>query len=114
MFKNNGCHFESFVRTVVHSQCRWQKVFVYLIDMKEEYREVKQDDDEERQDEYDDQRGEDPQQVLQNTQIVLHLTKAGPFLQRMKHTHLWTDRRIIRSTTLILTESFQELLDGLA
>lgn len=81
-----------------------ERVFSYLIDMKEEYREVKEDDDEERQDEYDGQRGEDPQQILQNTQIVLHLTKAGPFLQHMKHTHLWTrtDRPKIRPTTSVI------------
>lgn len=64
----------------------------YLIDMEEEYRQVKQDDNEEGQDEDDDQRGEDPQQVLQNTQVVLHLTNACPILQSMEHTHLWTKK----------------------
>lgn len=88
-----GWHLESFV-----SACKIWKitftdggksiVFAYLIDMQEEYRQVKEDDDKEGQNEDDSQRGEDPHQVLQNTQIVLHLTKAGPFLPRMEHTHL--------------------------
>lgn len=77
-----------------------QRLFSYLIDMKEEYGEVEEDDDEEREDEYDGQRGEDPQQILQNTQIILDLTKAGPFLQCMKRTHLWT--RTDRPTTSVL------------
>lgn len=57
------------------------KLFAYLVDIKEEYREVKKDDDEEGQDEYNGQRSEDPQEVLQKTQIVLNLAKTSPFLQ---------------------------------
>ena len=72
-------------------------VFAYLVDMKEEYREVKEDDNEEGQDEDDGQRGEDPQQILQNTQIVLQLTEACPFLPCMKHTHLWTKTNWFRT-----------------
>ena len=74
----------------------------YFIDMKEEYRQVKEDDNEEGHDEDDGQRGEDPQQVLQNTQVVLYLTKAYPFLPRMKHTHLQTkkDRSMVIFTTI--------------
>lgn len=56
------------------------RVCVYLIDVKEEYRQVKEDDNEEGHNEDNGQRGEDPQQVLQNTQVVL-LTEACPFLQ---------------------------------
>lgn len=67
------------------------RVSVYLVHMKEEYREVKEDNNKEGQDEDDGQWGEDPQQILQNTQVVLYLTKACPFLPRMKHTHLWTN-----------------------
>lgn len=80
--------------------------FIYLIDMKEEYREVKEDHNEKRQDEYNGQRGEDPQQVLQNTQIVLHLTNISPFLQCLKQTHLWTrtDKSIIRLSSLVLNK----------
>lgn len=72
----------------VHALQMVERVCAYLIDMKEEYREVKKDDDEEGQYEDDGQRGEDPHQVLQNTQIVLHLTKAGPLFPFSKQTHL--------------------------
>ncbi|TNN58140.1 hypothetical protein EYF80_031663 [Liparis tanakae] len=68
-----------------------QKCSRYLVDVKEEYGEVDEDDDEEGQDEDDGQRGENPHQVLQNTQVVLQLAQAGPLLTRMEHTHLWTD-----------------------
>lgn len=65
-------------------------MFAHLVDMKEEYGEVNQDDDDEGQDEDDGQRGEDPQQVLQNTQVVLPC---------MEHTHLGakTDGSILRT-----------------
>lgn len=68
---------------------------VYLINMKEEYRQVKEDDDEEGQNEDNGQRGEDPQQILQDTQVVL-LTETCPFLQCTKQAHLRT--RTQRST----------------
>ncbi len=104
----------------VHAGHMVEWVFAYLVDIKEEYREVKEDDDEERQDEDYGQRGEHPEQVLQNTQIVIQLTKACPFLPCMKHTHLWTKtdrsaiRSVIRSTTLVQTETSLQLLDGLS
>lgn len=66
------------------------RVFAYLVHMKEEYREVEEDDNKEGQDEDNGQRGEDPQQVFQKTQVVLRLIEASPFLPYMKHTHLWT------------------------
>lgn len=74
------------------------RVSVYLIDVKEEYRQVKKDNNEEGQDEDDGQRGEDPQQVLQNTQVIF-LTEACPFLPHVKQAHLRnkTKRATLRS-----------------
>lgn len=88
-------HVESFVSALA-TDINY-KVPVYLIDMKEEYRQVKEDDDQEGHNEDDGQRGEDPQQILQNTQVVL-LTEACPFLPRMKQAHLRTKTQ--RSTLL--------------
>lgn len=58
--------------------------------MEEEDGQVEEDDYDEGHEEDDGQGGEDPQQVLQNTQVVL-LTQPGPLLQGSEQAHLWTE-----------------------
>lgn len=84
----------NFVNPDVTIVCLYSElVFTYLIDMKEEYGEVKKNNNEEWHDEDNNERGEDPQQILQKTQVVFHLLKANPFFPGTKQTHLWTPNK---------------------
>lgn len=56
--------------------------------MKEEYWEIKEDNNEEWHKENNSERGEDPQEVFQKAQVVLELLQAGPLFPHMKQTHL--------------------------